>query len=700
MGLARAMSAEGPRGRRWLGLLVASLSVGVVAWRLGHDQPPGLVVSAYGCLAALALALAAWGLGSLALRHVHDAETPVDGLTRAACATALGFVMLMALLQVGGLALGSLGWSGAFVLALALAVLLSRAARPARIPETHAARLLLVALGLVVLPYALRGLAPLNDWDSATCHLPIASRLVEAGPWFTTPDLHLLYRPALPHTLYAALLSLGAEAGIVPLVLLATLVSGALVWSLARDVAGLRAARWAVVVFASISVVLELGTDPRVDTWLMLAYLLAVYAVLRLLVSARPGTWATVGVLGAAACLGTKYNGILHAALLAMLVAAAWWWRRRPGLRAAGAGVAISLLLTAPFLVGYLRNHVAWGDPVYPFHSQVRVHEEGSLLPLQDLLTDAPGWVRDEAAEDALRNAIEEADSPLRRAAEGIHPFLWLEATWNRGAFATKRGHGSSPFLVLAPFVMLLGLRRRAALLGLLFLVGTVAFTASKPVLRYQLPSLAVGAAAAGVVLGRVRPRGLVAGLLVLLAAWIVPTWLGSWRSFHRMDLGAWWMGKEDDRTWLARIGHNGETGLALASLWLVQAQAAGVVEPTDRVWMVGEGKIHGFPLDAHPSPGREGRDWLLVLRSAGWDVERLRDRLWREGYRWLLVNDGWFRFSELNGFVNRSYAVATRRTLDRFLATCCDPPAHEAEGVRLARLRAPSHVAPPTNGG
>ena len=83
-----------------------------------------------------------------------------------------------------------------------------------------------------------------------------------------------------------------------------------------------------------------------------------------------------------------------------------------------------------------------------------------------------------------------------------------------------------------------------------------------------------------------------------------------------------------------------------------------------------------------------------LRAAQAGWDAERLRDRLWREGYRWLLVNDGWFRFSELNGFVNRSYAVATRRTVDRFLATCCDPPAHEAEGVRVAKLRAPTTPA------
>ena len=694
MGLARAMSTGEPRGRRWLGLLVASLSVGVVAWRFGHTHPPGLVVSLYGCLVALGCAIAAWGLGTFALRGVQEQEPPIDGLTQMACATALGFVLWMAILQLGGLALGSLRWAGALVAAAALLTLLVRPARLALVPGTRAARLLVLALGLIVLPYALRGLSPLNDWDSATCHLPIASRLLEAGPWFTTPDLHLLYRPALPHTLYAALLGLGAESGIVPLGLLATLVSGALVWSVAREVSGLAAARWAVAVFASISAVLELGTDPRVDTWLMLGYLLGVYAVVRLLVSTRAGTWAVVGVLGCAACLGTKYNGILHGVVLGAIIAAAWIWRRRPGWRGALRGAGVCIVLGAPFLVGYLRNQIAWGDPVYPFHSQVRVHEGGEVVPLQNLLDGAPAWVRDEAAEDALREEIREADSPLRAAAEGIHPFLWLEATWNRGAFATKRGHGSSPFLLLAPLVLLLGLRRRSALLGLLFLVGTLAFTASKPVLRYQLPSLAVGAAAAGVVLARARPRWLVAGLMLLLAAWIVPTWLRSWRSFHRMELAPWWIGHEDDRTWLARIGHNGQPGLAFASLWFVQAQAAGAVEPTDRVWMVGEGKIHGFPLGAHASPGREGRDWLLVLRSAGWDAERLRDRLWREGYRWLLVNDGWFRFSELNGFVNRSYAVATRHTVDRFLATCCDPPAHEAEGVRVAKLRAPTTPA------
>ena len=113
MGLARAMSTGEPRGRRWLGWFVASLSVGVVAWRFGHTHPPGLVVSLYGCLVALGFAIAAWGLGTFALRGVQEREPPVDGLTQVACATALGFVLWMAILQLGGLALGSLRWAGA-----------------------------------------------------------------------------------------------------------------------------------------------------------------------------------------------------------------------------------------------------------------------------------------------------------------------------------------------------------------------------------------------------------------------------------------------------------------------------------------------------------------------------------------------------------------------------------------------------------
>ncbi|MGE0191411.1 MAG: hypothetical protein AB7T63_05140 [Planctomycetota bacterium] len=687
------MSRHGRSGCTLAASVAFAATVVVAAWRLLAASPPGWVVAVYGVVCAMAITLVAWALGTFVLRPVYTREPPADTVTQLGTTTTLGFVLLIALLQLGGLLAGTLAWSGVALVALAAFVLVLQVLRrtcPGLAIRTRLGRLLLPGLCLAVLPYALRGLAPLHDWDSATCHLPIAGRLVEAGPWFTTPDLHLLYRPALPHTLYAALLTLDAETGIVALGLMATLAAGCLVWALAREVAGLAAARWAVAVFASISVVLELATDPRVDTWLMLAYLLGVHALVRLLVSARAGTWAVVGMAGAAACLGTKYNGIPHALVLGAGLSAAWAWRVRPRPLALLRGAGLALVVATPFVLGYVRNAVHWADPVYPFHSQVRVHEGGQLVPLQDLLAKAPAWVRDEAAEDALREAIHEAESPLRAAAEGIHPFLWLEAVWNREAFATKRGHGSSPFLVFAPFALLLGLRRRTALLAALFLVGTLAFTATKPVLRYQMPSLTVGAAAAGVVLARWQARWAIGLLALLLVAWVTPSWFRCWRTLHRLELGPWWIGQQDDRTWLARVGHNAEPGMARAALWFARGIASGSIPPTDRVWMVGEGKIHAFPLDAHPSPGREGRDWLLVLRTAEWDVERLRDRLWDEGYRWLLVNEAWFHFSQLNGFVNRSYAIATERTLERFFDRCCEPPAIDDGIMRVARLRAP----------
>jgi len=143
--------------------------------------------------------------------------------------------------------------------------------------------------------------------------------------------------------------------------------------------------------------------------------------------------------------------------------------------------------------------------------------------------------------------------------------------------------------------------------------------------------------------------------------------------------------GQESELEYLARVGFNGtivnpdgtirfaNTGMPDLAMWLQLRVQGGVIKPTDRLFMVAEAKTSRLPIDCLPSNGNTGRNFLNRLKRAGWDYATLRDNLWAEGFRFILVNKGWMHWSNAYSVVAPQVLAASLHNLDQFIREECE---------------------------
>ncbi|WP_433213488.1 glycosyltransferase family 39 protein [Dactylosporangium sp. CS-047395] len=249
-------------------------------------------------------------------------------------------------------------------------------------------RLIAVVLaGMFLTDLVIALMAPPNNFDSQTYHLPKVEHWVaqgDVGFYPTVIDRQLAMAPGAEYILLHLRLLTGGDA-LYNLVQLAAGVFGALVASrIAGQLGGNRRAQLiAALLFGTTPIVALEATSTQTD--LVVAVWVGAVATLVLDERDRRTTWPAIALLGAAAglVLLTKATGLLAAGPLLV-----WWFvlqlRRREWLRAvAGTGIVVAMmaLIAGPYL---WRVETTYRNPLGPDHLRDSIsmqrHDPASVL--------------------------------------------------------------------------------------------------------------------------------------------------------------------------------------------------------------------------------------------------------------------------------------------------------------------------------
>lgn len=554
-------------------------------------------------LASSVLPALGWMAWRPARRLLPEAPAPTS--------LALGFALVLAWSQLGGMAAGFLGWLSApwvigwAVLGVATAIVAGRGAQPTRLEPGW----LVLALPAVLLLL----FATVPDWyrDSLTYHAALPRHFAQAGGYAPTDENLFASFPLGWESILAQLCALGAAPDRYPpfelrLVGAWATLAGALATGGLATALGVASGRaWvAGLLWLAVPTVFEFGASSYVEPWLVL---LATLALTAALLGRAP---LAGGLAGLAASV--KYPGLGVALFVGLVLVADAL--RRPDERAALAKVPgyaiVAALLACPF---YVRNLLERGNPVFP---------------LAWVLFGGAGW------DDwrAMAYGVTLDNYGLGRA-----PLDWLLLPLR--LFTTtdfKDGFEGS----LGPVVGLgvvggvwIALRERRAAQCLLFVALWSLFWASSvQQVRFYLvavpPILALGLAA----IARCRRTRLVMGGMVALSlVWAVPQVSTLWRG---QQTGDWLAGRLDREGLLSR--QLPETYVPLRAL-------EAHVPEDGRVWLVW---TRGFTYYLR-------RDHRLDSVFEGWRFEALLDEassvdaavasLQRDGITHVLINHRYF---------------------------------------------------------
>jgi hypothetical protein len=661
--------------------------------------------TAYGWWAVLALVLAQFGLGREIARLPLLGDWGVTGTAAALFQYALGtwalacLFLALALLRL----LDGAGAAAVCVLVVGLAAReLWRLARDPvpedRPPASFRLAVAVAALLAFLLPYLAQVFLPNTDWDGAMYQVPLGQRLLAESPWAVDPYFTALDFPCLPHLFYAAFLAVGAEAAILPYALFTSLAVVGAVYALTRQFWGARAAFWAAAVMVTVNVLWEVGVTPRMDGFLTLYFVLAVFAFL--LWRQEPGRRGLLPLLGLllGLSLGVKNVAVFFLPLFGLGLAVGRAHRR--SLRG-GSVLAALVLLAVPSAFWYVRNGVVLGDPFYPRwrHEMMYRDDDGNYRRVTTLFRERKGRLLSlEQSDSAL---TETEFRPLLGAPQPEHRYprnlfnLW-DLIRHPGHYETKPRHALGPFVLLG---LLLPLVVRGQPTCWLYSFGLVLYVAvgwNTFVLRYALPAVALFACAAGVVLDRsAAVAGRFGRALTVTAAsagvlYLLILCAGQAAKVWKMHPAAYLAGAESAVEFLCHVGYNNSRITPPVIAFINREVEEGRMTPDTTILMVGEAKGALVRCRYLPDQSPLAYRWFVEILQAGGDDEALGDRLRAQGVGYVLVNTdyvAWAFHNSESGSYGRNLRV-TLAHLDRFVRSRATV-VYEREGIVLVRLGA-----------
>lgn len=681
-------------------LLAAMLTLLAIAYLAqGRSDAPRVLEFAFAWWMALSFVAVQWGIGAclLELPVFSGIEGPGRGLL-AISLGAFASAWLLALLGVLGL-LNQVGLWIYLALSLTLAVrAVLLAWRSAEQPAFEAGaapvaanfisrhpRLFWFGVLIFCLPYVLQTLLPDADWDAAQYHLPMATAFLDKGVFAADYALHAYFRPGTVQLFYSLMMLCDAEVAIIPLNLLALLISCGLCYHIAARTWTRAAGIWAVGILLSANIVLELSLDARVEPFLIWFFLAGCFGLFSWLHDRGVIGWLLLTACMAGMAAGCKYNGLIYAALLLAPLAFTLPAGRRMILSSAAV-----LLFAFPSGLWYARNAYHTGDPAYPLSfGPMNMDRDGELRRFGQELDRVPRPIRPPMRIDPH---VQELAEKATDKGEQLTLLLLLEAVFDPQKYSDKPLHWLSPFLWLF-FLLPLFDRRRASLL--LFTFGLIAYGISSsvaPVVRYMAPLFPILAIGAGVLLTQIRQRWLVAIVALLLLSGLGYNSYVEYRKLSELDASRYLTAKESSIEYLQRVGYNRNAkALPKVIAWINAAVAAGEIRRSARIFMIGEGKGHRLRCGYQPSISAGGKEWLVELYNAGWDYHQLARNLWARNFRYLLVNRGWLDWNLQNVRVGKRRLTVTLHTLNAFLKDyAIIETKADAVTIKLYRLRDP----------
>lgn len=392
-------------------------------------------------------------------------------------------------------------------------------------------------------------------------------------------------------------------------------LTAALVYSLTRKTLNPKAGQWAIALWGSVPVAVELAGVAYVDLALTAFVLAGVCAFLAWSNSQREG-WLVLSALFIGLAMATKYTAVSWLGLAVLiLMYHAWRQQHRPLSWVASRSIAfaaIAGLVIAPWL---LKNWIITGNPVYPF------------------LFGGAGWNETREAWLTL--------SALGGYSENLFDYLalpWLLTVMGRTGTSAFDATIGPLLLCLVPLVLLDSNRPRAVTYGLLFVAGqllvffiTIYRTAYLAETRLLLPAFPLLCLAAAFGLQSLtawdRPSlrlSRVIGIVVILV--LVLTLASGCYAFLALRPLAPLAGLELREGYLAR---------RLGVHWQVMQQTSAAL-PTDSQ-MVFLWEPRGYYYE-HPALPDATLDNLAQMRVAYGDADTAAAALRKEGATHLLL--------------------------------------------------------------
>lgn len=378
-------------------------------------------------------------------RRIRDEEHPiVVGTTAVALAAGATALVLTALVASHRLTRGSIfGLAVAEVVAAVVAVRQLRPRIGESVPRERLARIALWSLAVVGALTLFATLGPPSSMDATVYHLRVPKEFLRTGYWTKLDDVHS-FQPLYVEMLFAEGMALGGGplAALVHWALGIAAVGAATMWG--RRFGGCGSGTWAALAFGGTALYAWESTSAFIDL------ALALFAALSLYWATRPDS-GTKGALLAGAfgglAGGSKFTGLIVAALAALAAFAMTWPDRRHALRRAITVGATALFVACPW---YLRNFAMTGNPVYPllnqrFHLPIRklsgleYGHGGDLLhlvfsPLDLILRGAAfseGWSVGPALLVLVPVGIVALRSRIALVAAGVITVWWLIWFWS-----------------------------------------------------------------------------------------------------------------------------------------------------------------------------------------------------------------------------------------------------------------------------
>jgi hypothetical protein len=539
---------------------------------------------------------------------------------------------------------------------------------------------LTVALGLVMLvffawPLWIQTLLPNSDWDSALYHLPLADRY-RAGLLFAKdPYFPAFSFPGAVHLLYAALLSTGLECVIAPLNFQVTVLTGLATVALARHIGSRHAPVWTALAFATTPILWQLGLDPRVDGFLALEVVLAVYALVRFTQTGHDHYLVLTAVaLGGA--VGCKYTAWVFVLPIAGIGLGFRLWGARGARGLARLLGSCALALAVPNAAWYVANLVNHGDPFFP-------------ILRGDYVVDRDGHHRHLARADEAIDPALQADPDLRARLASLeanptetprHLFDFVDLLSNPERYAVRPNHGMGALLLLS-LALPLALprrpeRRRGALLVWGLGWGSYALLGSSiPLLRYVAPSLPLLAAATGVLVARIPFRAARFAVVLAAVALLARDHLAELRKLEVLRVpeilgtaSSPWSSPETRLAWLKQVGFNFTPPMAFVSDEISRRVARGEILQPCRILMVGEGKGRLQPCEFLPDASWFGHRFLAALENAGGDTDQLASALAAQGVTHILYNRAYYDWVATETDTHPTRIALLETQMDRLL--------------------------------
>jgi 4-amino-4-deoxy-L-arabinose transferase-like glycosyltransferase len=532
---------------------------------------------------------------------------------------------------------------------------------------------LLVLVGVYwCISFFIQSLLPNSDWDGASAHLPMAKLIMEDGLWAIDPAIRYYFVPGGTHLLYALLLNVRANSALIPLNLLASIGTALATYSIAQKIWGKGAGIWALAVILATNLLWQLGTDIRVDGFLSLTSNIGVMSITHWLIDRkRPGLLIAAGV-GFGLAIGIKYNILilLIPVTLVTIYTAIFDFRWRvTGTRYAA---VISLLFfLVPSGAWYLRNIITVGAPFYPAYSDHLFVSKGGELtkftPEFNMLQKniAPELKQKFNGESAFLN-VDFSTTVIKEPSRSLLDIFDL--FFHPDLFTRKTLHFISPFLILGVFLPFIYRDCTSILFYIMTITSWLMLAKLTYLVRYSLFILPLFAAGAGAVISYLKWYRVKIVFAIALVLNLLINASMEWVKVVEMSPHTLFMGKISRLEWLSDVGYSGAPGMARLTNHINSMVKNGIIEPTTKVFMVGESKGGDLNINYMPDHGNNATPWLIELIRANGDLDYLAQTFEKQEIRLLIVNHGFLNWCLREAITNRNQLELALKSLSVFL--------------------------------